>query len=50
VASQMLNDATFAPGSVALHRESTSASTMTMSGTIFKSLLLFVAIVFGATI
>jgi hypothetical protein len=47
----MLNDATFALGSVALHRESTSASTMTLRGTIFKSLLLLlVAIVFGATI
>ena len=37
------------PGSVALHRESTSAPTMTLRGTIFKSLLLLlVAIVFGA--
>ena len=49
VASQMLNDATFAPGSATLHRESASTPTMTLRGTIFKSLLLLlVAIVFGA--
>ena len=45
----MLNDATFAPGSVTLRRESAAAPTMTLRGTIFKSLLLLlVAIVFGA--
>lgn len=49
VASQMLNDATFAPSSATLQRESASASTMTLRGTIFKSLfLLLVAIAFGA--
>ena len=45
----MLNDATFAPGSVALQRESASTPTMALRGTIVKSLLLLlVAIVFGA--
>ena len=49
MASQMLNDATFAPGSVALQRESASTPTMSLRGTIVKSLLLLlVAIVFGA--
>src|SRR5215217_1777068 len=45
----MLNNATFAPGSVTLRRKSAAAPTMTLRGTIFKSLLLLlVAIVFGA--
>ena len=49
MASQMLNDATFAPGSATVQRESASAATMSLRGTIFKSLLLLlVAIVFGA--
>ena len=49
MASQMLNDATFAPGSLTLRRESSATPTMTLRGTIFKSLLLLlVAIVFGA--
>jgi hypothetical protein len=39
MASQMLNDATIASGSVSLHRESASAPTMALRGTIFKSLL-----------
>src|SRR5215212_2371477 len=43
----MLNDATFAPGSLALQRESASTPTMSLRGTIVKSLLLLlVAIVF----
>jgi hypothetical protein len=47
MASQMLNDATIASGSVSLHRESASAPTMALRGTIFKSLLfLLVAIAF----
>ena len=48
MASQMLNDATFAPGSVALHRDAATAPTMSLRGTILKSLLLLlVACVFG---
>lgn len=49
MASQMLSETTFAPGSPALERESASAPTMTLRGTIVKSLLLLlVAFVFGA--
>jgi uncharacterized YccA/Bax inhibitor family protein len=49
MASQMLNDATFAPGSATLDRESASAPVMSLGGSIVKSLLLLVvAIIFGA--
>ena len=49
MASQMLSEATFAPGSPALASDSTSAGTMTLRGTIVKSfILLLVAFVFGA--
>jgi uncharacterized YccA/Bax inhibitor family protein len=48
MASQMLNEATFAPGSVVLDRASASAPVMSLNGTIAKSLLLLlVAVVFG---
>ena len=49
MASQMLSETTFAPGSPALTRDSASSATMTLRGTIVKSLiLLLVAVVFGA--
>jgi uncharacterized YccA/Bax inhibitor family protein len=45
----MLNEATFAPGNDVMQRQSASAPTMTLRGTIVKSLiLLLVAVVFGA--
>ena len=51
MASQMLSEATFAPGSPALAGDSTSAATMTLRGTIVKSfILLLVAFVFGAVV
>jgi len=49
MSSQMLNDQTFAPGSVAVAREATAAGTMSLRGTIFKSIgLLIVAMATGA--
>ena len=49
MASQMLSETTFAPGSPALKRESASPETMTLRGTIVKALLLLlVAFAFGA--
>jgi uncharacterized YccA/Bax inhibitor family protein len=50
MASQMLNDATFAPGSVALQRESAGAPSMSLQGTIVKSLLLLLVAIFFGTI
>jgi uncharacterized YccA/Bax inhibitor family protein len=49
MASQMLNEATFASGAPALERPAAGAAAMSLRGTIVKSLiLLLVALVFGA--
>jgi hypothetical protein len=49
MASAMLSETTFAPGSPALERESASAPAMTLRGTIVTALLLLLlAFVFGA--
>src|SRR5690349_17480163 len=48
MSSQMLNDQTFAPGSVAAAREPTAVGTMSLQGTIVKSLgLLILALATG---
>lgn len=49
MASQMLSESTFAPGSRAMETDAPTAAKMTLQGTIVKSLiLLLVAVIFGA--